>query len=50
MGKNVTTISVKTFYYIIDQVITLLGFIRLHFQSSTHFITFSGVIMFSGNY
>ena len=46
--KNVITISVRMFYHIIGEVITLLGFITFSIELCAHFITFSGVITFSG--
>ena len=50
IGKNVITISVRIYYLIIGEVITLLGFITFSIKLSANFITFSGVITFSGNY
>ena len=42
IGKNVITVSVRTFYYI-------TGFYCIFDQEAANFITFSGVITFSGN-
>ena len=50
MGKNFITISVRIVYYIISEVITLLGLITFSIELSANFVTFSGVIIFSGNY
>ena len=50
ISKNVITISVRIFYYIIGKFITLVGFITFPIELSANFITFSGIVAFSGNH
>lgn len=46
IGKNVITMSVRTSYYIIGQVITFLGFVTCSVKLSANFITFQALLHF----
>ena len=46
--KEITTISVRTFYFIGGQVIVLLGLFNFSIKLNANFVTFSGIITLLG--